>query len=89
MSAPIFVDTNILVYAHDASAGAKQKRASALLEDLWDTRDGCVSVQILQEFFVTVTRSSPLAIEARACETSQGCDSRTARANRPKSRSTR
>jgi predicted nucleic acid-binding protein len=51
-----FIDTNILVYAHDASAGAKHQRAKTLLAQLWITGNGCVSVQVLQEFYVTVTR---------------------------------
>jgi len=54
-----FVDTNVLVYAHDPSAGPKHDRAVALTTRLWDTRSGCVSVQVLQEFFVTVTRKVP------------------------------
>jgi predicted nucleic acid-binding protein len=63
-----FVDTNILVYAHDTSAGSKQERARALLEQLWDTRDGCLSVQILQEFFVNVTRKIPRPLDAAAAK---------------------
>ncbi len=51
-----FVDTNILVYAHDDSAADKRDQARALVEQLWESRDGCLSVQVLQEFFVTVTR---------------------------------
>jgi predicted nucleic acid-binding protein len=51
-----FVDTNVLVYAHDESAGGKRDQARALVEQLWESRDGCLSVQVLQEFFVTVTR---------------------------------
>ncbi|HEY3171753.1 MAG TPA: PIN domain-containing protein [Thermoanaerobaculia bacterium] len=50
-----FVDTNVLVYAHDRSAGRKREAASDLLERLWDNRLGCVSLQVLQEFYVTVT----------------------------------
>jgi predicted nucleic acid-binding protein len=61
-----FVDTNVLVYAHDTSAGSKQERARALLEQLWDTRDGCLSVQILQEFFVTTTRKIPKPLDVPA-----------------------
>jgi len=61
-----FVDTNILVYAHDTSAGLKRERARALLEDLWETRDGCLSVQILQEFFVNVTRKIPKPLDPAA-----------------------
>jgi predicted nucleic acid-binding protein len=51
-----FVDTNILVYAHDRSAGAKRDRAAALLEELWESRNGCLSIQVLQEFYVTITQ---------------------------------
>lgn len=54
-----FVDTNILVYAHDRSAGEKHVRARALLERLWHSGSGCLSVQILQEFYVSVTRKVP------------------------------
>jgi predicted nucleic acid-binding protein len=60
-----FVDTNVLVYAHDESAGGKRDQARALVEQLWESRDGCLSVQVLQEFFVTVTRkiAKPLNAE--------------------------
>ena len=51
-----FVDTNILVYAHDRSAGKKHEAARELVKRLWETRQGCLSVQVLQEFYVTVTR---------------------------------
>ena len=51
-----FVDTNILVYAYDVSEGEKHRIASALIEDLWNAGNGVISVQVLQEFFVTVTR---------------------------------
>jgi predicted nucleic acid-binding protein len=61
-----FVDTNVLVYAHDVTAGDKHDRARALLEELWDTREGCLSVQVLQEFFVTTTRKIPKPLEAPA-----------------------
>ena len=63
-----FVDTNILVYAHDTSAGDKHERARALLEQLWNTRDGCLSAQILQEFFVNVTRKIPRPLDAAAAK---------------------
>ena len=51
-----FIDTNILVYAHDLSAGEKHDRSRELIQTLWDTGIGCLSIQVLQEFFVTVTR---------------------------------
>jgi predicted nucleic acid-binding protein len=63
-----FCDTNILVYAYDASAGSKRTQARGLLQTLWLSGDGAVSVQVLQELFVTLTRklSSPLSpAEAR------------------------
>jgi len=62
MSADIsrrFVDTNVLVYAHDVSAGRKHELARRLVEELWDSCDGALSVQVLQEFYVTVTRKVP------------------------------
>jgi predicted nucleic acid-binding protein len=54
-----FVDANVLVYAFDSSAGVKQEAAAELLTRLWDSGAGCLSVQVLQEFFVTVTRKVP------------------------------
>lgn len=47
-----FVDTNILIYAYDRTAGDKHRLASALLANLWQSRRGCISVQVLQEFYV-------------------------------------
>lgn len=51
----IFVDTNVLVYARDASEPAKQRAASRWLEALWRSRQGRLSVQVLQEYYVVVT----------------------------------
>lgn len=62
--APEFVDANVLVYALDGSAGSKQATAAGLLERLWESGTGCVSVQVLQEFFVTVTRKIPKPLSA-------------------------
>ena len=59
-----FVDTNVLVYAHDLTTGDKHDRARALLEGLWDSREGCLSIQVLQEFFVTTTHTIPKPLEA-------------------------
>ncbi len=56
MSDNAFVDTNILLYARDASEPAKQPVAASLLAELWESRKGRISVQILNEFFVNVTR---------------------------------
>ena len=56
MSDRVFVDTNILVYAHDLSAKDRHTKASAIIESLWETETGVISTQVLQEFYVTVTR---------------------------------
>jgi predicted nucleic acid-binding protein len=52
----IFIDTNILVYAHDVDAGEKHRIAQAVLLELWEKHTGVLSVQVLQEFYVTMTR---------------------------------
>jgi len=66
MNAKQFVDTNILMYAHDVSAGAKHQRAKALVEELWRTRLGVVSTQVLRELCVNLRRKAgrPLALKA-------------------------
>ncbi len=56
MNAKVFVDSNILIYAHDLDAGPKQQRAAEWLSRLWDTRSGRLSTQVLQEFYVNVTQ---------------------------------
>ena len=54
-----FVDTNILVYAHDSSSGVKHQQAKTLVHELWESGKGCLSIQVLQELFVTITRKVP------------------------------
>ncbi len=69
MSDRVFVDTNVLVYAHDVSTGAKHEKARLLVERLWQDRIGAVSTQVLQELYVSLRRKAgrPLASEeARA-----------------------
>ena len=63
-----FVDTNVLIYAHDRSAGEKHLRARELVTGLWESGEGCLSIQVLQEFYVNVTRkvAKPLTPEAAA-----------------------
>ena len=51
-----FVDTNILVYAHDEDTGIKHERARALLAKLWPLGGGVLSTQVLQELRVTLHR---------------------------------
>jgi predicted nucleic acid-binding protein len=52
----VFVDTNVLAYAHDSSDRQRQPVASALLDELWRTRSGVLSTQVLTEFYAVVTR---------------------------------
>ncbi len=56
MSDKHFVDTNILVYAHDRSAGVKHQRARTLLEQLWDSGQGVLSMRVLQELCINLCR---------------------------------
>ena len=67
-SNPQFLDTNILIYAHDRSAEDKQIRARELVRELWQSGEGCLSIQVLQEFYVNVTQkvSKPLSGEVAA-----------------------
>jgi predicted nucleic acid-binding protein len=62
MSGRVFVDTNVLVYAHDVSTGLKHEKARSLVARLWQERTGAVSTQVLQELYVSLRRSE----EARA-----------------------
>lgn len=55
MSDAVFVDTNVLVYARDQSEKRKQQRALEWMIALWDSRRGRISMQVLQEYYVTVT----------------------------------
>jgi len=63
MSARSFFDTNVLVYADDKAAPAKQRRALELVAGHRRAGTGVVSLQVLQEYFVTVTRK--LQVDAR------------------------
>ena len=56
MSVRSFFDTNVLIYTDDKAAPAKQKRAIALVEEHRRAGSGVVSLQVLQEYFVTATR---------------------------------
>jgi predicted nucleic acid-binding protein len=63
MNAKTFVDTNVLIYAHDVDAQIKHERAQRILRELWNQRTGALSPQVLQEFYINVTRkiASPLS----------------------------
>jgi predicted nucleic acid-binding protein len=55
----VFLDTNIILYAYDVSAGEKHQIANKIVLDLWDSGLGVISTQVLQEFFVNVTQKIP------------------------------
>jgi len=59
MKDKIFVDTNILIYAHDLDAGTKHGVAVSIIEELWENENGVISTQVLQEFYVNVTKKIP------------------------------
>jgi predicted nucleic acid-binding protein len=65
MKDKIFLDTNIIVYAHDNSSGDKHTAAKEIMDYLWESKKGVISVQVLQEFFVCVTKKilKPLLIK--------------------------
>jgi predicted nucleic acid-binding protein len=65
MGDKFFVDTNILLYAHDRSAGVKHERARQLLERLWTSGEGVLSTQVLQELCINLRRkiARPLPVE--------------------------
>ena len=56
MTGAVFVDSNILIYAHDVDAGLKRDQAVVALRQLWQAGTGRLSVQVLQEFYVNVTQ---------------------------------
>ena len=59
MTAKVFLDTNVLVYAYDTHEPAKQARAKSLLEEGIREGSSTISVQVLSEFFTVVTRHIP------------------------------
>jgi predicted nucleic acid-binding protein len=63
MSGKIFVDTNILVYAHDLDAGEKHETAKEIIIQLWESRSALISTQVLQELYVTLTRKIPQPLD--------------------------
>jgi predicted nucleic acid-binding protein len=59
MSAPIFVDTNVFIYALDARDRQKQAAARAWRDELWKSRRGRTSFQVLQECYAQLIRLWP------------------------------
>ena len=66
MSDKYFLDTNILMYAHDTAAGAKHERARAIVEELWRDRSGVISTQVLQELCVNLRRKAGRPLSTKA-----------------------
>ena len=64
----VFLDANILVYAHDVSAGTKHAVAREVVTGLWERGGGVLSTQVLQEFYVIVTQKLPQPIEVSEAE---------------------
>ncbi len=68
MTAPIFVDSNVLLYALDRSDLVKQNAARIWRAELWRIRRGRVSFQVLNEFYINAIRIVPAAREAIRAE---------------------
>lgn len=62
MTGPLFVDTNVLLYASDAGEPARQARAQAWLDRLWQEESGRTSVQVLSEYYVNLKQRSPKGV---------------------------
>jgi predicted nucleic acid-binding protein len=73
MTALRFVDTNIFLYAHDSEAGDRHERARQTLRELWDEGIGCLSPQVLQEFYVNVTRKIPRPLSSSVAREIMRC----------------
>ena len=65
MSAKYFVDTNVIVYSMDRSAGDKHARALQVIEELWNSREGAISTQVLQEAIIYLSRRVGHRMSAR------------------------
>ena len=68
MSATVFVDTNVFLYAMDSSEPGKQPVAAMWRQELWKSRQGRTSFQVLQEFYVKATQKWPNAADAARVE---------------------
>lgn len=65
----VFLDTNILVYAYDETAGEKHAIAKGICANLWEKETAVVSTQVLQEFFVTTTQKIPQPLSVSLAQT--------------------
>ena len=60
-----FLDTNIVIYAYDGSAGKKHEMAQMIVMNLWNSGQGILSTQVLQEFYVSVTKKIPKPLNVK------------------------
>jgi len=65
MAAKYFVDTNILLYAHDRRAGEKHELAREVIEHLWNTGGGVLSTQVLQELCINLRRKVAMPLSTK------------------------
>ena len=63
-----FVDSNLIIYAYDVSAGKKHEVASKIMLDLWNSELGVLSTQVLQEFFVNITQKIPKPLTVKSAK---------------------
>lgn len=63
-----FVDSNIFLYAYDVSEPGKKEKAQKLISSLWESKEGAISIQVLQELHVNLTRKlpKPVSVELAA-----------------------
>ncbi|MEW6067776.1 MAG: PIN domain-containing protein [Nitrospirota bacterium] len=64
----VFLDTNIIIYAYDISAGEKREIARKIITDLWGSGLGLLSTQVLQEFFVSITKKILKPLDVKIAE---------------------
>lgn len=57
-----FVDTNIFIYCHDQSSKNKHLKAKEIILQLWENKTGCLSIQVMQEFYLVVTQKVPVPL---------------------------
>ena len=65
MSEKVFVDSTLLVYAHDVDAGEKRAIAEHVLRQLWQDKSGVLSTQVLQEFYANLTHNIATPVPRR------------------------
>jgi predicted nucleic acid-binding protein len=68
MTARVFVDTNVLLYAVDTADSKKQAAAAEWRNELWRSGRGRISYQVLQEFYAQAVRKDPKGAEAARAE---------------------